>query len=99
MGCDKGNCAPYCAVVPEYPCVAGKGYHGRGQLFLLGILQIAKKSIKNYPQFRRSHLELPDIKRLTFESGEVHVSNKILLVRLRYQGNRTFHHRASCSCG
>lgn len=31
MGCDKGNCAPYCAAVPEYPCVAGKGYHGRGQ--------------------------------------------------------------------
>lgn len=34
MGCDKGNCAPYCAVVPEYPCVAGKGYHGRGPIQL-----------------------------------------------------------------
>ena len=33
MGCDKGNCAPYCAVVPEYPCVAGKGYHGRGKIY------------------------------------------------------------------
>jgi len=35
MGCDvAGKCAPYCAVVPEYPCVAGKGYHGRGPIQL-----------------------------------------------------------------
>ena len=47
MGCDKGNCAPYCAVVPEYPCVAGKGYHGRGESFLLGLVQIESKNTIN----------------------------------------------------